>query len=56
MKNQIKTKTLKINNSRNDGYISNIVSLQINSGEEHVNNIPLDNSRFINKVNFGTKL
>ena len=55
MKNQIKNNTLKINNSRNDGYISSIISLKINSGEKHVNNIPLDNSKFLSKVNFISK-
>ena len=50
METQINNDTLKINNSNNDGHISKIKSMEILGTDDHVNTIPIDNSKFITHI------
>ena len=51
IENQIKNNTLKINNSRNAGFIADILFMDIDGENINKDNIPLDNTKFINNIN-----
>ena len=50
IENQIKNSSLKINNSKNNGYIAEILFVDIDSNSINKDNIPLDNTKFIQKL------
>ena len=50
LENQIKNGSLKINNSKNNGHIADILFVDIDSDSINKDNIPLDNTKFIKEL------
>lgn len=50
IESQIKNNTLKINNSKNDGFIADIIYMDIDTENINKDNIPLDNTQFLNNL------